>query len=183
MPKRLEEHLRKTNPPETFNVDNPVSNANVFNTANRAKALPDASLRALMNSSSEVMVIRHDTMIDQQISPLKNTKGRLYSSPRECYADVVVADNYAIYPSTRTPQDSVLKEATAAVIVGGDRFVTSFWMQRFESQNAKGRIFSKKFDSPVAYAQPNTLQNAEAVGKASEKNLDQFVAFVSGKTK
>lgn len=182
MPKRLEAHLRKTNPPETFDVGNPVSNTIVFNTIKRAHALPDASLGALLPAGTEVTVIRHDVIIDQQATPLKKMRARLHPSSSGCYADVVVADNYAICSSTRKAQDGVLKEATAAVLAGGDRFVIRFWMQRFATLNAAGQTFTKTFDSPVAYAPPNSTENAEAVKNASEKNLDQFVTFVSGRT-
>jgi hypothetical protein len=181
LPKRLEAHLRNTNPPETFDTGNPISNVNVFNTVNRAKDLPDVSLRGLLPAGSDVTIFKHDTMIDQQMRPLKNTTTRLYSSSSECYADVVIVDNYAIYPSTRKRQNRVLDEVTAAVILGSDRFITSFWMQRFDGDNITRQALSKKFDSPMVYAQPNTEQNSQAVGQASEKNLMQFATFVSSK--
>lgn len=138
MPARL---LAMQDPAE-MDLSNPLSNASLYNTVNRARALPDAQLRRLFPAGRDVTIIRHDEMIDLDATPIKSLTTRLAPSPASCYADLVNANNYGIFPNPDF--QGLLIEA----IKGGNRLVMDLWLFDRSTPGAP-LVLHKRNDGPI----------------------------------
>lgn len=171
--------------PASIDRSNPNATVNTLNTVNRVVALPDAELAALMPAGAQVTVVRHETMIDTDATPLDKIAGRLAASDAPCYADLILSGSYAIFPSTRLRDAAwagrgLAGEAVIAALAGDDRLVLEFRLRDFTGM-AGGREVKRKNDSPLP---PVPIQSAEmkaAIEASAVVNLRSFVAYVRQK--
>ena len=157
----------KVDPAET-DLSNPLSNASLYSPINRARAWSDAELLKLMPSTGKVSIIRHSELLDFDKIKLKSVKSRLSASTAPCYADLVIANIYGIFPNPDF--QGLLVDA----IDGGNRLVMDLWMQRFDAANTKPTKFRKKNDAPLLSFRVDRPSFAESMADASEKILVAF---------
>lgn len=176
-PARLKARLIKTMQPGQLDKSNPLSNVNVFNTVNRATALSDAELRKLLPGAAVIEIVRHDTMIDTDRTPLKRLSGRLAQSSADCYADLIVANLYAIFPNPNAPFQQP-GGIVGSIIAGGDRLVVEFWLREFTGTGTRPRLYKRKNDSPMPHVPFMTQQMKDSVEAAANVNLRDFATYV-----
>jgi hypothetical protein len=177
--------LLKNIDPASIDKSNPYATINTFNTVTRALALPDADLARLI-PGAQVRVVRHETMIDTDKTPLDKAKGRLAASDAPCYADLVVANSYGIFPAGRErdamwPGRGLVVETMTALLAGDDRLVLEFRLRDFTSPAAAGREIRRKNDTPLPHVPIMSAEMKDAIEASALLNLRSFVAFVDRK--
>ncbi len=163
--------------PVEADLSNPMSNASLYSPVNRARAWPDAELGKLMPSTTRLEIIRHAEVLDLDKVKLKSTKTRLSASAVPCYADLVIANIYGIFPNPN------FQGLLVAAIDGGNRLVMDLWMQQHVDGQAKPLIFRKKNDAHLLSFRADRPLFAESMADASEKILVAFSAAAAKERK
>lgn len=132
---------------------NPLSAASLYDSVNRAKALSDEDLRKLFPSAGQVVVVRHEPIIDIDQRPLKSLSGRLQPGAPGCYADLVLGTLYAIFPNPAAAWER--GGLIGGLLAGSDRLVIEFWLRDFSGPGAVPRVYKNKNDSPLPHVPPN----------------------------
>ena len=136
-----------------------------------------------MPDARSVTIIRHDTIIDTDLTPLKAIRAPIASSSTACYADLVVANVYAIFPDPNGPYaTSLIGFVVGSALVGSDRLVIDFWYQRFSERAGRPVTLRKKDDTPLPHVRFATPEMAEAVTISSAANLGRFADFVASRS-
>lgn len=154
----------------------PLSNATLFGSVARAKALSDEELAKLLPGTTPVTIVRHDEIVDLDKAPLKQLTGRLAPSSAPCYADLVIGNLYAIFPNPSAAWQQA--GPIGMVLVGSDRLVIEFWLRDFRS-SAKPVVFKRKNDSPLPHVPPNSQEMKAALEASANANLGSFTTYVS----
>jgi hypothetical protein len=166
--------------PAELDRSNPLSNVNVFSTAKRAVALPDEDLKRLLPQAATVTIVRHEEMIDTDKTPLDKMSGPLAQAAPGCYADLIVANLYGIFPNPSAPwQPGLVNQLIAGLIVGSDRLVIDFRLRDFSGAAAGGKTYKRKNDSPLPHVPFMTAEMKAAVEASAVVNLRSFVAYVA----
>lgn len=168
--------------PAQIDRSNPLSSVNLFSTVNRALALPDAELARLFPGADHVTVVRHDTVIDTDRTPLAGLKGPLAPDATGCTGDLIIANLYAIFPNPNAVYETrpVLEATIASLIAGSDRLVIEFWFRDF-SGGAAGRVFKRKNDTPLPHVAPMSEEMRIALDASAAANLHGFADWVETK--
>ncbi len=160
--------VKVTIDPAEADLSNPMSNASLYSTVNRARAWPDAELAKLMPATRDLKIVRHPEVLDLDKFKLKSVKTRLSASTVPCYADLVVANMYGIFPNPDF--QGLLVDA----IDGGNRLVMDLWMQQHSAGQKTPVVFRKKNDAPLLSFRAERPLYAESVADASAKILVAF---------
>lgn len=166
--------------PAQLDKSNPLSNVNVFNTARRAAALPDEELRRLLPQAERVTVVRHAEMIDTDKTPLDKLSGPIARTVPGCYADLIIANLYGIFPNPDRPyQTGLLDWVVSGLIDGKDRLVIDFRFRDFSGAAPDGRIYRRKNDTPMPHVPFMTTEMQTAVEGSTVLNLRGFADYVA----
>jgi hypothetical protein len=166
--------------PAQLDRANPLSNVNVFGTAKRAVALPDDELKRLLPAGAAVTIVRHEEMLDIDRTPLDKLSGPIAQSAPGCYADLIVANLYGLFPDPKAVyQPGLLNQIIAGLIVGKDRLVIDFRLRDFTDATAGGRTYKRKNDSPLPHLAFMTPEMKAAVEASAVVNLRSFVDYVT----
>ena len=162
--------------PAQMDRSNPLSNVNVFSTVNRVSALSDADLKKLLPQADQVVIVRHAEVIDTDKTPLKALSGPIVPGATGCYADLIIANLYAIFPNPGAAYQQA--GLVGLVLVGGDRLVIDFWFRDFSSPAAGGKTYKRKNDSPLPHEPFLSAEMKAALEISTTANFLNFVDFV-----
>lgn len=155
---------------------NPLSAASLYDPVNRAEALSDEELRKLLPTGGEVVVVRHETIIDIDRTPLKSLSGRLQPGRAACYADLILGNLYAILPNPGAAWERF--GLIGGLLTGSDRLVIEFWLRDFSGPGPVPRVYRKKNDSPLPHVPPNSAEMKAALEASANVNLHSFADHV-----
>ncbi|MBY0283199.1 MAG: hypothetical protein K2W81_04460 [Sphingomonas sp.] len=172
--------IRITPPTDADRAD-PNSTVNVFNGVKRVAAFSETQLNALFPGARSVRIVRHDQVIDMDTTPLASIKAPLAARAGECYADLVVANLYALFASNKpysevNPAVGPVGDAIVQLMAGGDRMVIDFWLQQWPARKGVPFVFRRKNDTPLPHVRPGTSAMADAARASADLNLAKFAA-------
>lgn len=181
--RKLPPRLLAMQDPVLMDPANPLSNATLYNSVNRAAALPPEALRKLFPAGREITIVHHGEMIDLAVRPLKAVQAPLSGSQTGCQADLVIANVYSIFPNPDAvfqdhPGDPLFN-LVAWALTGSDRLIVDFWMQRRLGSAGPVEVFRRKNDCPMPHVRANTPAMRDAMAASSACLIEAFAETVT----
>ncbi len=174
----------KYTPPTAEQLADPHSTVNIYSMPKRIMTLGEDQLNLLFPGANSVTVIRHEEMIDKDVTPLKSFKGKIAESDAECYGDLVMRGLVGIHPNPDAPyvQYGVVGGLVADLLAGGNRLVVDFWFQQWPGgKKDKPLIVKRKNDTPLPHVRPASPDMLAAVTDAANANLAIFAETAAKK--